>query len=397
MKPGFRLICCLSILVLFSGCWDHKELNQVSIITGMAVDRGDKKKYKLSVESLNPSELNPNQAAGNAPSIIYSLEGDSLADMSRRMNIGLSKKMIYSHMRTVVISEEVAREGLLDYFDYLERYREIRDDFNVVIAKDVQASDILKISYPVQKVSTLKLHMQLNTAADDWGADPNIRKKDIISSWTSEGRQPVTAVVTITGPPKKGNSVDNMKNLEPQAMVELVGMSIFNDQKLIGFLPLRDTRNYLWTQNKLNLTSLAIPCDKNKLLTVRVFRSHTKVQTTYRDDKPHIGVNIDIESRLDATQCGEDLSKLKTYQGLERKIENYVKEEVRRTIRNVQRTYKVDIFGFGEEMKRQEYGYFKSVKDKWDEEFSKANIEVNASVTLRRSGIRTKSFLTEIK
>lgn len=39
---------------------------------------------------------------------------------------------------------------------------------------------------------------------------------------------------------------------------------------------------------------------------------------------PIIGVNIDIESRLDATQCTEDLGKLNTYRDLEQKIENYV-------------------------------------------------------------------------
>jgi spore germination protein KC len=397
MKKVFLILCCLSLLFLLSGCWDLQELNEVSLITGMALDKGEKMKYKLTVESLNPAELNPQQQQGNAPSVVYSMEGDTIAEISRRLNIGLSKRLVYSHMRTIVIDEKVAREGLLEFFDYLERYREIREDFNVVIAKGVQASDILKTTYSIQKVSTLKLHKQLDNAYEDWGADPDIRKKDMIDAWTSEGRHPVTAAVSISGNPKKGNSMDNIKKIKPDALVVLEGMTIFKGQKLIGFLDVNDTRNYLWTQNKLKITSLSIPCKKNKFITIRVFRTRTVIKANHRNYVPHIEVNIDVESQIDVEQCGEDLSKLKTYQDLERKIENYIEKEVSGTIQKVQQKYKVDIFGFGEDMKRQDYRNYQKVMKNWDAEFTRADIKVNTLVTLRRAGIRTKSFLSEIK
>lgn len=397
MKKIICFFCCLCLLVPLSGCWDYKELNQVAIVTGIAIDKGEKKKYRLTVEKLNTLELNPMQAQGNAPTVVHSLEGDSIPEIAQRMNVGLSKKMVFSHMRTAIISEKIAKDGLLGFFDYLERYREVREDFNVVIAKGVPASEILKVSYPIQKASTLKLHMQLNNAVDEWGSDPDVRKKDIIAAWTSEGRQPVTAVVTLRGPAKKGNSVDNMKQLTPPAIVELVGMSVLKNQKLLGFLSVYDTRNFLWTQNKLKVTELSIPCEKNKFFSIRVIRTGSKTKASFKNQTPHFTIYINAETQLTGTQCKEDLDKTKVYEVLEKKTEQYIQKDILATIQKVQKNYKVDIFGFGDEMKHGNYQYFKRVKAHWDQEFSRATFDVKATVTLRRSGIRTKSFLSEIK
>lgn len=239
--------------------------------------------------------------------------------------------------------------------------------------------------------------MQLNNAVAEWGSDPDVRKKDIIAAWTSEGRQPITAVVTIKGSPKKGNSVDNMKQLAPAAIVELVGMGVFKNQKLIGYLPVYDTRNFLWTQNKLKLTEFSVPCGKNKFISVRVFRTNSKVNATVLNHVPHVSIHINAESQLTETQCKVDLDKTKTYQALEKKTEKYIEQIVTATIKKVQKKYKVDVFGFGDEMKHGDYQYFKKVKANWDQEFSRATIDVKATVTLRRSGIRTKSYLSDIK
>jgi hypothetical protein len=51
----------------------------------------------------------------------------------------------------------------------------------------------------------------------------------------------------------------------------------------------------------------------------------------------------------------------------------------------------------GDDIKHGDYKYYKKVRDHWDQEFSRATIDVKATVTLRRSGIRTKSFLSEVK
>ena len=89
--------------MLLTGCWDQRELSTITIVTGMAIDKGKNGNYKLTVESINETELYNQTAKGNSPSVVFSLEGETIAELAYKMNIGFSKNVIYSHMRTLVV------------------------------------------------------------------------------------------------------------------------------------------------------------------------------------------------------------------------------------------------------------------------------------------------------
>ena len=108
--------------MILSGCWDHRELSEITVVVGMAVDKNKDNQYRLTVEGINAKELNPKTASGFAPSIVFTLEGETLAELTRKMNIGISKHLIYSHMKVLVISEEVLKEGMI-YFPRLFRQK----------------------------------------------------------------------------------------------------------------------------------------------------------------------------------------------------------------------------------------------------------------------------------
>ena len=56
-----NLLCLTAIILLLTGCWDQRELSDISIITGMAIDKGEKGRYKLTIEGINATELNVKQ------------------------------------------------------------------------------------------------------------------------------------------------------------------------------------------------------------------------------------------------------------------------------------------------------------------------------------------------
>ncbi|MCA1040665.1 Ger(x)C family spore germination protein [Bacillus infantis] len=390
-----KIMAAIALCCLLSGCWDQKELAEVTVVTGMAVDRGKDAKYYLSVEGINAAELNNRTAGGNAPSIVYGKEGNSLSELTNQMSEGISRNLIYSHMRTLIISEEVAEEGTLEFLDYLERNREMRDDFNIVIARGSRAEDVLKVTYQFQKSTSLKLHTQLDTMEETWGGDPGVRLNDVISAWTSPGRQPVMAAVAIKGDPEKGSSVDNMKKVTPDALVVLDSLAIFNGGRLEGYLNLEDARNYLWTQDKIKNTSLTIGCGDNRFIDIRIYNTTTRIKAEIADGKAKVKIEIRGESYLEGTQCDDNVDKIATYEDYEEKTEKHIERIVADTIRQVQKEDQVDIFGFGDEVRREDYKHFREIKADWDRYFSEADIEVTALIKMRRAGIRTKSFLSE--
>jgi spore germination protein KC len=393
VKKKFAVILLSAFLL--TGCWDQKELAEITVVTGMAVDKGEDHKYRLSVEGINATELNNRTAGGNAPSIVYGKEGNSLSELIRQMNEGISRNLIYSHMRILFISEEVAEKGMLDFLDFLERNREMRDDFNIVLVKDAKAADVLKVTYQFQKSTSLKFHTQLSTMVETWGGDPDVRLNDLISAWTSPGREPVMAAVSIQGDPEKGTSVDNMKKVTPDALAVLDSLAIFKGGNLKGFLSLEDARNYLWTQDKIKQTSVTVRCGKNRYIDIRIYNTTTKTDARMVDGKAKVTIEIRGESFLEGTQCPAPADKISTYQEFEEKTESHIERIVSKTISKVQENDKVDIFGFGDVVRRKDYKNFKAIEGNWDQYFAEADIEVRALIKMRRTGIRTKSFLSE--
>lgn len=89
--------------------------------------------------------------------------------------------------------------------------------------------------------------------------------------------------------------------------------------------------------------------------------------------------------------------KIKSYLEIEEKFAKSFKNEIDNTIRILQEEYQLDIFGFGEHMERQAYDDFKKVKDHWNEEFSRAEINVDVIVKLRRAGLITNPVFEDIE
>jgi spore germination protein KC len=393
-------ICIMNFicLVIVTGCWDRVELNDVAIVTGIAVEKGKDSKYKMTVEVINPTENAKMQAQGNAPSTVYSQEGNSVSELAHRMNVGLSRELIYSHTRVFVIGTDIAEEGMMNFLDFLERSGEFRNDFNILLNEEGKASNVIKVTYPLQKVSSLKVNKQIEMFYRDWGGDPNVRLTDFISALTSDGKEPTIATIKVKGDAKKGSSVENIQKTDLDAIVEVTGLAVFKGDKLVGRLPINATRSYLWLR-ELNSTSLTVPCenDENKYVDLRILESSSSIQSEIKNGNPHFSVRINAEGKVEGTQCTPDLEKIKTYKSIEETAEKLIQTDVEDTIKKVQEDYQSDIFGFGEVLNRQHYAEFQKRKRDWNEHFAKATIDVNVKVFLRRSGIRNKSFETEIR
>ncbi|GAA4710328.1 Ger(x)C family spore germination protein [Brevibacillus fulvus] len=362
MKRKVMILLLLTSLFL-TGCWDRRELNEISMVSGMAVEQGEKKKYRMTVEVINPTaELNPAKGTSTTPAITYSMEGDALSQLRNKMDVGMSRRMVYSHMRIVYIDEKIARKGFLEFLDFLERDREIRDDFYMIVASGVPAKDALAITYPIQKAPSLKVHAQLQALARDWGGSPDVREADVINALTTEGIEPVAIAVGVQGDAEQGMSMDNEKSVEPNALLVVKGMGVFKKEKLLGYVSVTDTRNFMWIRNKLRFTSLLVPYKNNKFFSVRIFRSGTRINVDYQQGRPVISIKIKAEGRIDTAQFNSKLDDPKSYRELERQTKAEIEKQIKTTIHTVQKKFASDIFGFGLILYRQNPEQFAQVK-----------------------------------
>ncbi|EOR27066.1 MAG: Ger(x)C family spore germination protein [Niallia nealsonii] len=389
-----RYILSISILSIFllTGCWDQSELNQNAIVTGIAIDKGDDFKYKLSIESTSATELNPKTAQGLAPAIVYTIEGDTIGEITHKFNIAVSTHLVFSHMRLLIIGEEVAKEGILSFMDYFDRDREIRDDFNIVVARDTEAVDFLRITNDYQKVSSLKIFPQLDHMLDEWGGTPGIKLNDFIRTYASQGQVPVLSAMKIQGDKEKGGNMDNLKTTTPGAVAKIDSLAIFKYGKLQGYLDLYDTRILLWIQNKLERTALTVPYNEKKFFALRIIHSKTKIKARQVNGRPQIDISVYAESTLDGSDKAIKVTKVKAFEEFENLTNRYLEKEFNQLIEKMQKEYVADIFGLGEIFRDQDYKHFKQYEDNWDVGFKEAKINVHVNVEIKRSGFRNNSY-----
>lgn len=386
-----------AVCLLQSGCWDWMDINQSTLLTGIAIEPGKDGLLKLTMEVLNPAAAQRLQSSGGEPStLLYTLEGKSLSDASARMNEMVERRIIYSHINLVVVDESIARKGLNQFIDDLQRSRYVREDVLLLIAKNSPASDVLKIMYPSGQYASWKLRMQIKHFYRTWGGTTESTLYNYTEAILSEGREPVLGAISVQGDVKKSESSKSTSSSSPKAIVKCAGSAVFREDKLIGFLSVPDTRLLNLVRNEIKGTSFTVPIDSDAgIATIRMNSMHSAMGVSQKNGRPNVKIKIVGEGLMSSIDTSLPLDSAAGYQELEHKESNYLNEHVKATISRVQKEFGVDIFGFGEYMHDHHYPQFKSASKDWNSYFADAKIEVSSKVVISRSGLKTRKIQSE--
>jgi spore germination protein KC len=143
MDKGKKLIslflCCFS-LVLLAGCWNYRGLNEMTIVSGIAVDRNPENgNFHLTFETIDMSI--PVKEKGLTPRIIEA-EGKTLFDAARGAKRRNDDKLYFGNTQVIIVSELIAKEdGLHSVIDWFMRDGEGRETLTFAISQEKNARD----------------------------------------------------------------------------------------------------------------------------------------------------------------------------------------------------------------------------------------------------------------
>ena len=135
-----KILIVIPLLLLLTGCYNYKDLNNLAIVSGISIVYNNNK-FEVSVEIVNPS-LNDN----NSRFVIYKSSDSSIQEAIRKISYECPKQLYLSHMNVLIIGEDVSKDYLSDILDFFARNTEIRSDFYVLIGND---KDILTLTTPL--------------------------------------------------------------------------------------------------------------------------------------------------------------------------------------------------------------------------------------------------------
>ncbi|WP_410771407.1 Ger(x)C family spore germination protein [Fontibacillus sp. BL9] len=396
--PGL-LILTLAAAFLLSGCWNRRELNDLAIAVAAGVDKvGDR--YRLSVQVAVPGQVASKKVGSSqAPATLYTAEGDTLFEAARRMSQTSPRKIYFSHLRMFIMGESLARQGMAEVLDLLFRDHEFRTDFFFAVARKSTAEETLKIMTPLESIPANKLFNSLQTSERIWSPTKAVTLDDLINDLTSKGKHPVLTGLEIRGDKSIGEKRINVENIYTPSHLVYSGFAVFKSDRLIGWLNEKESRGYRLILGDVKSSVNHISCGDHGKVVLESLRTRAKVKGSLIQSRPRIDIKFSAEGNVGSVECSNlDLTKPETIRKLEAEMEQKTIQIMEAVIRKVQTQFKVDIFGFGEALRRSNPKAWKTMKEDWDERyFPDLPVHIQVDYQIRRTGTTTDSFLNEIR
>ena len=327
-----KIIFSFFIVLCLTGCWNYKELNEYSIVTGIAVDKSEIG-YKVSILISNvPKGSNGGDtSSSNSDIVVYEGIGKSVSEALKDIGLISPKELYLNSFYILVISDEVAKDGINNVLDFFLKYSSSRNNFNVIISKDCKAKDTLKIMTSITNFPSQSIADNLKTTTKLQGAIKTTDFDDLISTLIKEGIEPSISTITIVGDIKEGFTKENLESSEPKAYVKLDNIAIFKGDKLIDFANHEESIGINILSNNVNEMYFSVPYN-NGFIVVDTIKFKSKIDTTITNNKPAINIYLKGEGRIIETNGDVDLNNNKVIKILEKEANDKVIDFVRQAI-----------------------------------------------------------------
>ena len=364
------LLLIVPLLTSLCGCWNYRLLEDMGIVAGIAIDKGTDDTFELTMEIAEAKSGKERMVDSH---IIHSF-GNTIFDAVRDGISIIGKKLYFSHTQVVIVSEEIARNEMIDVMDWMNRDSETRTDIELFVAKGMPAKDILMVENPSDNILSFTLESMIEN-------ETNLSKSRKTQTWrfandlVSPGISPQIPAVMLW---------DDSEGQTP--MTE--GTALFHNSAFVGFLDGADTKNLLFVQDNIDGGLLTFPLNyqgEKISVSLEIFENQTKLETVWADSVPEINITIKTVVALDELQGSPGEIDGKLIAALEQAAEVYLKQQIEATIRLVQNRYACDTFGFGNHIYRTEPRKWKKIEADWDTIFPKLKVTVSPKVALKNS------------
>ena len=382
-----RILILILLLLPLTGCWNYRELEDLAIVSALGIDISDND-FDISVEAVNPLKVGSHSQSGSssedAPIAVFTTKGKTIREAVDKILLTSPKRLYLGHMNLLVISEEAAKKGIDEFIDYFMRDTEMRKSFAVVVIKNAKASDVLKILQPIESVTAANLQSSLETTNKYYGEISNLTLEEIVMCLFTKGRHPIIPTLEIIGDPKEGTDSDNVSTSDPKTIIKLSGSAVFKDDKLINYFDEDESLYYSIIRNKAPTTSLSFPCgDKFNYANIVIDGLGSELEVTIDKDMPKVKIDITGKSAITEFNCKMDLKNPSNLKKIEDMANKEMKKNMNKTIKKVQK-FNSDVFGFEEQLYRNNYKYWDKNKKKWDEIFPNIKVKINSNIKIER-------------
>lgn len=378
MKKTFILLYIFLLMPLCTACWDYREVNQMTIVAGLAVDKTHTGDYLLTFEAV---DLQGVQSDKPVKSVLIESQGETLMDAIRNTISKDFPKLYFGHTTVVILSREIAEDGVLKIVDFLFRDAEPRLNINLYVSEEKTANEIMKYKPSMSEI----LSVELTNILDE---QKNLAKALLVPAYkfvNAVAEEGVSAVLP---------SLCIVDNVDGKT-VKLCGTAIFKSDKLQGFISDEETYalSFILDEVKGGVIVTNIESEtEEKALSLEIMESSTNIKPVYSDNKLSVEVNIDTKTFLNENMSTKSFGDEQNREEVKKNAENQLKDRIERLIEKMQKGYGADVFGFGNSVYKNIPKLWKEKWEEWDIIFRDLDVTVNINIEIEHTGLLSDSL-----
>ncbi len=388
------LAVCSSILLFLmvsSGCWDSVELDRRAIISAAAIDLEDKTgRIKVTLHITRPNALARGTDGGGGqqePVWVVSSAGYSLQDALKSLTTYTGRELFWGDNRILILGKKAAEKGIFPFIDFMIRDEGPRSRMLLLVTEG-EAGKILttRTEGKLERIVGIELERLVRNYTSA-SRSVLVDLHDVISKFSRGIISPVASRIELVESKMEGDGGEKGSQKE----IRVDGAAVFKGDKLAGWLNAPETRGYLWITGDVGRGVILVkPPWKGGGTTpvnLNIRRASGIIKAKMKDGKPVIVIEVSEESELEVLPRGADLDRPGVIQSLERRQATVIKNEIKACLRKAQQEYKSDIFGFGEEVRRQFPAEWKKIEEEWGEIYPHLEVAVQVRAKIRGTGL----------
>lgn len=304
----FIIVLILVLLVAFSSSYRALNIDNLAFAVALGIDTSETKGLKVTFQFVNP----PSTSEGsNQEANIFedTVEATSIPNAINIMNSYLARKIDLSHCRSIVFSEDVAKNGISDHVYTLMNDVQVRPTSNI-ITTTCTAYEYIKNSIPSLETSITRYYDIFPSSGKYTGYVSDATIGNFYNSLLCNTCEPHTILggVSSTSSTNSQSTVSTDSNIKSGSSpisgmrsAESIGIVAFKHDKLVGELNAIETICFHILKNNINSFIITVPSPKDNTLKIDLLvtpKGTCKTKVNIVNGSPYVKINGSFNAKI---------------------------------------------------------------------------------------------------
>ena len=379
-KLPAALLAALLSLSLLSGCWNNIDINRLSFVMGIAVDRDDaENQYTVTAQIARPSALSSLGDSGGGEDAYTNLTqtATSVELAMNQISLRTNRRIYAGHNQIIVISMDAAKQDITPVLDYFVRRADGRFTASLYISEG-SANELMEIKGGLEKLPAIYLS-QLTKSRIGPGETAQNSIISFLASFLSKTSAPVISILKI---------VDD-ENGEQRA--EPSGMAVFKGAQVCTALDPKQAAAVIAILNKAQGEIWQIDVFGG-YMDLEVLQSRVDTVPVFSGDRlEKIRVDLDFGCSIINMAGNADILSPDVRDQVAEVVKADILDSLCSTFEYTQK-YSADVFGFGELLHRYHPRKTKDLIENWETAYPELAVEFNVKVEILSTGSIIQPF-----